>query len=189
MPNIKGGMMVYITPVSTGLLRWHLRHELTKNPHLVNRLDWFATAGTEFKCEDPFIYESTHLFPVKGDGPWEARETLYYSSRMMEKSNEHYLFNHPKNQGSQELGTVTFNMGRLQDFKEYLPQVNNGDPKNPAKNYVVQLLVSVNALDGFFHELRLSATWNLDDETGIFYNEEIRGADINIAAAFQLTNV
>jgi hypothetical protein len=105
-------------------------------------------AGEEIKPESPFTYESTHLFPVEGDGSWIAQESLYYSARKM-KSGDPRNYKDKSNKDSYVLGEVAFNMDRLQNLVEYLPKGNNGDSNNPKQHFVVRLLVSVTALDGF----------------------------------------
>jgi hypothetical protein len=74
-------------------------------------------------------------------------------------------------------------MTRLQERQGLLPIVVglNGKPF-----YKIRLLVEVQMLEGFRHELRVIARWADDDATHI---EEIMEANLNIAAAFKVTAV
>jgi hypothetical protein len=74
-------------------------------------------------------------------------------------------------------------MTRLQERQGLLPIVVG---LNGKQFYKIRLLVEVQMLEGFRHELRATARWANDNATHI---EEITGADLNIAAAFKVTAV
>jgi hypothetical protein len=151
-------------------------------PYAFDRLVWFAHAGDAFLPDTSFTYESNHHFPSEDDDVlWIASEQLWYSSDGGKVS--WYKYNHKENAGAAVLGTVSLDMTRLQEHQAVLPIIVGLDSK---QYYKIRLLVEVQMLEGFRHELRITARWADDNTTNI---EKIMGADINIAAAFKVTAV
>jgi hypothetical protein len=151
-------------------------------PYAFDRLIWFAHAGDAFLPGTCFAYESNHLFPFEDDGvSWIDLEQLWYSSDGGKVS--WHKYNHKENAGAAVLGTVSLDMTRLQERQGLLPILVG---LNGKQFYKIRLLVEVQMLKGFRHELRATARWADDDATHI---EEITGADLNIAAAFKVTAV
>jgi hypothetical protein len=166
---------------------------LTKHPHIDDRLEWFAKAGTPFTpaSEHEFTYHSTHIIPANSNMPIEVREELWYSSLIKVKN--FYHVKHKFNADAAVLGVATFTLDRLMNYQEYLPTIPARERESlschEARFYEVRLLVSVRILEGFRHELRITAKWDPEDETGINFTDTLLGADINVAAAFRVTHV
>lgn len=127
---------------------------------------------------------STHYVPRNLNEPWTVQEFLWYNSLKVTENDRHYT--NPKNKGNEELGVVTFNMDRLKSLRENLKTTSTG--RSGCSYYEIPLSVNVVMLEGFRHELRVSAKWVPEDESGINYQDRVMGADINVAAAFEVTH-
>jgi hypothetical protein len=137
-----------------------------------------------FDPSNPFTYESEHLFSADTQDEWVAVEQLWYSS---EGNNESWhRFDHEHNAKAAVLGTVRLDMSSLKAHEKRLPKVNGTDGR---RFYRVKLLVKVQMLEGFRHELRVTARWAPDDTCSDMDVHEIEGADINVASAFKVTAV
>jgi hypothetical protein len=115
---------------------------------------------------------------------WIAVEQLWYSSEG--KNESWHRFDHPHNAKAAVLGTVSLDMSGLKARKGMLPKVDGIGGK---QLYRVQLLVQVRMLEGFRHELRVTARWVPDGADGDLDADEVMGADVNVAAAFKVTAV
>jgi hypothetical protein len=172
-------------PGDAALRRAHYTKGKDGDFYSFNTLEWFIQAGQEFAPGHRFPFSSTHLFPVNDtDADWIVSEQLWYSSKGDKQS--YYKDKHPHNSDAAVLGTIKFNLSPLK--KVALPIRGEGN----ARCYEVKLHVTVRMLEGFRHEVEVTARWVREAEDGFAEFMVVDGLDgvpINISAAFEVTAI